>query len=593
MRKFSFIILLIILVFSAFINPTILRAAAIERIAVKCTKINVLGTASNYNPEYNSFVIQYPAKSVDISGQVSSLVNVSIYKSVRNNQQPAQLLKKTGSNLEGNFFYTDFPSLSPHTMYVYSSTFDINVIDSPNRKTVKESSFTPLRNAIPPGCIPLVGLQFVPPTPTPTPRPRIDPYGIVFDSASGEPIEGTEVTLLGENKFVYVDPKILNPFTTSKNGKFFFLPPAGTYYLSVKKAGYLFPSLNKKITNPNYFDLYYQDPIYVKQDIEHRDIPLDSIGNPQTAYPQILSYFIFTDGQVTEIHGETSHPHVYITAFQNNKFLGEIVTSRGFFNLIIPNSQINFSLPIDLSASKNSLKSEKLEHIISSSLVRKVIAAETGVQVFPIITSLSGFALDRNGNIIPNAQVRLIDKTTGGLLDKLKADTKGYFKVPLSSSPRIPYFVETRLPESDIPEALWEPKDIAADSSTSGQIRTGATAKPIWPVAPGKNISQIDLPSYYKELTSLENTTDGSSDTASKYETSKNRPDSSYNNSNLNSNSPSDEISGKSKKQKPSLLGLIAIIIVFLFYVGIIIYFIRKKKRASGIDSPSEFNPRG
>lgn len=331
----------------------------------------------------------------------------------------------------------------------------------------------------------------------------------------------------------------------------------------------------------------------MKQDIEHRDIPLDPIGNPQTADPQILSYFIFTDGQITEIYGEATHPQTYITAFQNNKFLAELVTSRGFFNLIIPNSKINFSLPIDLSASKNSLKSGKFDHIISSGLVRKVIAAETGVQVLPIITSLSGFALDRNSNIIPNAQVRLIDKTTGGLLDKLEADTKGYFKVPLSSSPRIPYYVETRLPDSDIPVALWEPKDIAADSSTSGQIRTGTVSKPIWPVAPGKNISQADIPAYYKELTSLENATGGPSGTTSKYKTGNYKPDSSYNNSNLNSNSPTDEIAGKSKEQKPSLLGLIAIIIVFLFYVGIIIYFIWKKKRASGIDSSSEFNPRG
>jgi len=76
----------------------------------------------------------------------------------------------------------------------------------------------------------------------------IDPYGIVFNSVTGTPLQGVIVTLIdagtGQPAILPYDP---NPApATSSNGKYAFaLVPAGTYYLKLTNlpSGYSFPSV--------------------------------------------------------------------------------------------------------------------------------------------------------------------------------------------------------------------------------------------------------------------------------------------------------------------------------------------------------------
>ncbi|MBI3366132.1 hypothetical protein HY041_00695 [Candidatus Roizmanbacteria bacterium] len=70
-----------------------------------------------------------------------------------------------------------------------------------------------------------------------------DPYGIVFDSQSLEPVTGVKVTLMKKRengKFtIAVDediPSILNPITTVEDGAFEFFVPDGTYRVDPTKS---------------------------------------------------------------------------------------------------------------------------------------------------------------------------------------------------------------------------------------------------------------------------------------------------------------------------------------------------------------------
>ncbi len=123
-----------------------------------------------------------------------------------------------------------------------------------------------------------------------------DPFGIVFDSQSLEPLPNIKVTIFDKNKNKYFLPGLTNPQTTLADGLFNFLVEPGVYYLSTSLPdGYKFianPNLH-----PNYVKIYHKidgtNSIYKpdepvaelidtpeevaagKPDMEHRDIPLD------------------------------------------------------------------------------------------------------------------------------------------------------------------------------------------------------------------------------------------------------------------------------------------------------------------------------
>ena len=74
-----------------------------------------------------------------------------------------------------------------------------------------------------------------------------DPFGIVFDSVTNNPIEGATVTIFrsdGTQAVVGVDLDSgdSNPVTTGSNGFYSFLTADGNYYIEVNAQGYRYPS---------------------------------------------------------------------------------------------------------------------------------------------------------------------------------------------------------------------------------------------------------------------------------------------------------------------------------------------------------------
>ncbi len=496
------------------ISRSPIYAEDLEKVAIKCLMIKTEGVNNVYDPLTNSIVIQSPAKAINLNGQVTAVSNIQLYINTRNNQEPAKLIGKTVSDLSGNFYYKDKLSMKDYTIYVYTATYDRKLVDIITPYTAKQSGFTPLINPMLPGCHPLYGLQSIPPTPTPQPPPpvRRDPYGIVFDSVSLEPLPQAEVTLLGEKKFFYDDPEVPNPVNTKENGKFSFLPPNGTYYLNVKRHNYVFPSLKKSITDPKYSEFYYGDPIVVVDKIEHRDIPVDPIDpkNPFHSPPQITSSFIYTTGQFTEIYGEVSHPGSLIEVQQKNITIASAYSSnRGFFKMVIENSLIDEKLPIDLIAIKPKVQAynnifASFSHLFQVYAQNQTDSVSQPVRLMPIITNLKGYALDKDGKPVPNAEVRIIDKVTGGTMSIILADLNGYFTVSNDDSPMVPYYVEIRKPLGKKPEVLWEPKDLLAEKEISATTEYISTNKPLWPQPKDSTASAYKLPPPYGPDLSVE-----------------------------------------------------------------------------------------
>jgi len=83
------------------------------------------------------------------------------------------------------------------------------------------------------------------PVPSPADIAYIDPLGVVFDSATGSPVEGAVVTLIDESTGIAAVIPDPNPVTTGADGVFEFPSVGpGTYHLQVvPPAGYNFPSV--------------------------------------------------------------------------------------------------------------------------------------------------------------------------------------------------------------------------------------------------------------------------------------------------------------------------------------------------------------
>jgi hypothetical protein len=103
-------------------------------------------------------------------------------------------------------------------------------------------------------------------------RKRARPWGTVYDSVTKQPIDPAFVTAKDAHGRVVAEA------ITDLDGRYGFLLPDGTYYVSVRKTNYEFPSkkMEGKSSDELYDDLYLGGPVTIKSgEVLNKNIPLD------------------------------------------------------------------------------------------------------------------------------------------------------------------------------------------------------------------------------------------------------------------------------------------------------------------------------
>jgi len=304
-----------------------------------------------------------------------------------------------------------------------------------------------------------------------------DPYGIVFDSKSLEPIPNVQVTILDKNKQKLSLIGLTNPQKTKEDGLFNFMVEPGEYYLSVLvPSGYSFtanPTLNKNANVIYHKDnggnsIYKPDEKIVEvidtaeeqkqgyPNAERRDIPLDPSLTPLKTQPKLMTYSVRNLGSKTVFEGKVSHPFTKVIITQGTAQLASANADRiGVYRVEVNNNKINQTEKLNVKLEKVDLTGKlstsklNLDKIINrfgkqlSHIFNFVVNAQENVlSIDPIFTKVEGYAYDANGKIIPNATVRIMPKLSKKPFYQTKADASGFFSIDKSKLPMFTYTIE-------------------------------------------------------------------------------------------------------------------------------------------------------
>ncbi len=357
-----------------------------------------------------------------------------------------------------------------------------------------------------------------------------DPFGIVFDSKSLEPLPNVNVTILDSKKKKLSLVGFPNPQITKADGLFNFLVEPGEYYLDLTPVplGYQFKA--DPAIHANYTKIYHQADggasIYKPNEVireiidtpeeqvkgvpdpERRDIPLDPGSNPPfTTSPVIMNYGVTRLENDTKIEGKASHPFTTVTIMQGNEVIASQETSReGFFEFLIENTRIRQDLAMTLKLSKRDLIGDLsdvqaktllypaefsgldilgyLSANVLPNLSLTVYAENTQLGKFkiiqPIFKILKGFVYDKTGKTVPNADVAVKLAMTDSDYYKTKADQNGYFDIGQEHLPIFSYDIAVSSPFSPTPAILSTSEFAKANKTylTSNNINLlGATTK--------------------------------------------------------------------------------------------------------------------
>lgn len=338
-------------------------------------------------------------------------------------------------------------------------------IQEPSPTPTPTPTPTPLPSATP---LPTATPQ---PTAVPVPAPRIparlrgvgggrigngrDPFGVVFDSQSLEPIKGAGVIIYDQNHQKLNLLGLTNPQTTKEDGLFNFLVPEGTYYLDISPL----PADHSFIANPNlhpnYKYIYYKangeasiykpnEPIDEKTDTdeekkqgypnpERRDVPLDPGANsPYKSNPKIMVYSTSRYGSSTLFQGRVSHPFTKIVLMQNNSILdGQYADRMGFFEIQIRNSLIKAEQKIDVYLEKTDL--------LGSSLTS---TTKSGLSFEPILSRVEGYVYNKTNTTLANATVNIRLNMAKTPYYQTQADANGYFVIDKKNLPALNYTID-------------------------------------------------------------------------------------------------------------------------------------------------------
>lgn len=286
-----------------------------------------------------------------------------------------------------------------------------------------------------------------------------DPYGIVFDSQSLEPVSGISVTLTkrrSDGKFTIASgddaPSILNPITTVEDGAFEFFVPDGTYRLALNPSGFTFPSALR--LNPNftkvYSEIYLGEDIIEQGGVQHRDVPLDSKTTPYHSVVKLMAYFPLLDKGTNSmiIQGRVTHPLTKINMYGQKPSEDKQGT---FIRTKLLTSQIaDKTGQFDVRYTMNKL--EPTEIIGDIEFVKPdyttmqypqgvVVTKQSILNVEPIPNYLEGYAYDQNGKALPNTTVGVYLNLSNKPAYEITADENGFYRISSEFLPSMAYRV--------------------------------------------------------------------------------------------------------------------------------------------------------
>ena len=99
-------------------------------------------------------------------------------------------------------------------------------------------------------------------------RRRRQPWGVIFDSQTGQPIAFAVTRIYGKQY-----NRLLETAISDSRGRYGFLTKQGIFFLTIQKAGYKFPSRLK--TSPYYEDLYLGGDFQTSEKTVSFNIPMD------------------------------------------------------------------------------------------------------------------------------------------------------------------------------------------------------------------------------------------------------------------------------------------------------------------------------
>ena len=179
-------------------------------------------------------------------------------------------------------------------------------------------------------------------------------------------------------------------------------------------------------------------------------------------------------GKFIRYEGNISHPLSIITLVgknSNNELARTNADKNGDWEILIPISKIpqNERLRVEiikvdlttLTRNKpgNSFFGQiqrcllRLVRVVPPLINKKVSAQDSGsvdntAEFEPILSYVEGYAYDQNGNVIPNATVKVILDMTDGVYYQTTADENGFFSIAPESLPIFNYHLEFTSPNS-------------------------------------------------------------------------------------------------------------------------------------------------
>lgn len=298
-----------------------------------------------------------------------------------------------------------------------------------------------------------------------------DPYGIVFDSVSLEPL-GNVVVTINDDKGQPLEnsPVLSNNRPTAEDGVYNYLVPPGKYIMTVQVPnGYKFSATPKASPNMKTVYDFIDDndqkshcTIYKPGEIidekadmpECRNIPLEPVTVPPTVKDPV-SILYSVDKNLDEgryiVKGKVSHPLATVIAYQTISSTQKVELARvdannsGFYPLDIPLANIAPDAPLEIQFVKSPLMGTTQARALFNSLISfinrmfvKDVSAQTSGNVLildPLPTYIEGYAFDSAHQIIPNATVEVVLKDRGSVYYQTAADENGYFFIAPKNLP--------------------------------------------------------------------------------------------------------------------------------------------------------------